>query len=134
MRGVNSGLISILTIGLLAGAAVGVVAQKTDDPRLNGVYEVTVKLDEFPQLDTDERVEVAWGDLTITNDEGTWSGTWTSTYDSAASDETELTLYELTGAGAYDGLSVLLSPTGSGTDWPRLPMAGAIFPSPLPPR
>ena len=52
-----------------------------------------------------------------------------STFDSAQFPrETELALYELTGTGAYEGLSALLAPTGIGG------VAGAIFPSPLPPR
>ena len=101
-----------------------------DDPRLSGVWEQTVSVDEFAQPDTDERVEIQWGELTITNDEGTWAGTWTSTYDSAAVSETPLIQYLLTGGGAYKGLSAILSVTRSG--WPRSAVAGAIFPGPLP--
>jgi hypothetical protein len=110
----------------------GMVASGTvvmDDPRMSGAWEKTVRIDEFPQPDTDERVEVHWGELTITNDRGGWSGTWTSTYDSQPlSNEIELALHELTGTGAYEGLSALLAPTGRGR------VAGAIFPGPLPPR
>ncbi len=102
-----------------------------DDPRISGVWEQTGSVDEFPQSDTDERVEVSWGELTITNDEGTWAGTWTSTYDSAAVSETPLIQYQLTGDGAYEGLSAILFVTSSG--WPRSAVAGAIFPGPLPP-
>jgi hypothetical protein len=107
-----------------------------DDQRLSGAYKMTISIDEFPQPDTDDRVEVHWGELTITNDQGGWSGTWKSTYDSEQSEEVDPALYELTGAGAYEGLSALLAPTGSTEDvgdfW-ELPLAGAIFPSPLPP-
>ena len=115
----------------------GMVASGTmemDDPRITGSYELTVSVDEFPQPDTDARVEVHWGELTITNDAGGWNGTWSSTYDSAQAAETDLGLYELTGTGAYEGLSALLSETGSQLTWPSSPLAGAIFPSPLPPR
>jgi hypothetical protein len=67
--------------------------------------------------------------LTITNDRGGWSGTWKLTYDSERfPQEVELTLHELTGTEAYEGLSALLAPTGRGR------VAGAIFPSPLPQR
>ncbi len=105
---------------------------RMDDPRLSGDWEGTVNVDEFPQLDTGERVEVQWGGLTITNDDGTWAGTWTSTYDSAAVTETELIQYELTGDGAYAGLSAVLSITGG--EWPApSTIAGAVFPGPLPP-
>jgi hypothetical protein len=174
---VRTSLISILTIGLLAGSAVGVTAQDTDDPgpaayvhgsfvgafdccgdevetfddagnrltlrgmvdsamlemddpRISGAWEETVSIDEFPQPGTDERVEVHWGELTITNDDGSWSGTWKSTYDSSQfPQESALLLYELTGAGAYEGLSALL-----GRSEAMMSMGGAIFPSPLPPR
>ena len=102
-----------------------------DDPRLSGVWKDTVSVDEFPQLDADERVEIHWGELTITNDEGTWAGTWASTYDSESVSETPLIQYRLTGDGAYEGLSAILSITDSG--WPRSAVAGAIFPGPLPP-
>ncbi len=101
-----------------------------DDPRLSGVWENTVSVDEFAQLDTDERVEIHWGELTITNDEGTWAGTWTQTYDSMAVSDTPLIQYHLTGDGAYEGLSAILSVTSSG--WPRSAVAGAIFPGPMP--
>jgi hypothetical protein len=108
-----------------------------DDPRISGSWEMTWNVDEFPQPDTDERVEVLWGEMTISNEEGGWSGTWSSTYDSAQPEETNLMLYELTGTGAYEGLSALLSPTGpvdSGATEVRSPTAGAIFQGPLPPR
>jgi hypothetical protein len=58
-----------------------------DDPRLSGAWTQTANLDEFAQLDTDERVEVQWGELTITNGQGMWAGTWTSTFDSKAASE-----------------------------------------------
>ena len=109
---------------------------KVDDPRLSGVYEMTISIDEFPQPDTDERIEVHWGELTITNDQGGWSGTWKSTYDSSRfpDEEVDLVLYELTGAGAYEGLSALLAPSANGwDDVGRMPLAGAIFQGPLPP-
>lgn len=101
-----------------------------DDPRLSGVWEQTVNLNEFAQPDTDERVEIHWGGLTIANDAGTWAGTWTSTYDSAAVSETPLIQYQLTGDGAFKGLSAILSITSTG--WPRSAVAGAIFPGPIP--
>jgi hypothetical protein len=117
--------------------SVGSGNVKMDDPRISGAWELTISIDEFPQPGTDERVEVHWGEFTITNDDGSWSGTWKSTYDSEQ--PTEVLLYELTGAGAYEGLSALLAPTGgeevdpSDDDFWRMPLAGAIFPSPLPP-
>ena len=106
---------------------------KMDDPRISGAWETTINIDEFPQPDTDVRVEVHWGELTITNDQGAWNGTWKSTYDSSSPVETDLVLYELAGAGAYEGLSALLAPTESADDWGRMPLAGAIFPGLLPP-
>lgn len=102
-----------------------------DDPRLSGDWEYTNNVDEFPQPGTGERVEIGWGGLTITNEDGSWSGTHKGTLDSAAAKETSLGQYELTGDGAYAGLSVLLYDTSN--DWPTWAVAGAIFPGPLPP-
>jgi hypothetical protein len=102
-----------------------------DDPRLSGTWEQTGNLDEFPQLDGEERVEIHWAGLTISNDEGSWNGTCTSTYDSAAATETSLDQCQLTGEGAYEGLSALLAPTSHA--WPSWTVAGAIFPGPVPP-
>ncbi|MGD8683219.1 MAG: hypothetical protein PVG27_04680 [Chloroflexota bacterium] len=100
-----------------------------DDPRLSGDWEMTHSIDEFPQPDTDVRVEIHWGELSITNDQGGWTGTWKSTYDGSRLpwEEVRLEYYELTGTGAYEGLSALLAPTGNETEasdpayW-RLPM------------
>ena len=66
-----------------------------------------------------------------TLEDGSWSGTHKGTFDSAAVKETTLGQYELTGEGAYAGLSVLLYDTSN--DWPTWAVAGAIFPGPLPP-
>lgn len=107
---------------------------KMDDARMSGAWEMKLSIDEFPQPGTEERVEIHWGELTITNDQGDWSGAWKSTYDSEqVLEETELALYELTGTGTYEGLSALLAPTGSAGEFGKLPLGGAIFPSPLPP-
>ena len=114
---------------LRGGSASGAV--NMDDPRLSGAWEETNNLAEFPQLHDELRVEIWWGGLTITNDDGSWNGMCTSTYDSAAAAETSLAQCQLTGEGAYEGLSALLSPTGpGGSSWT---VAGAIFPGPLPP-
>ena len=102
-----------------------------DDPRLSGDWEYTNNVDEFPQPGTDERVEVGWGTLTITNEDGSWSGTWTSTDDSAATDGAPVAQYELTGDGAYAGLSAIFRDTS--WDWPTWAVAGAVYPGPLPP-
>ncbi len=115
---------------LTARGTVHTGAIEMDDPRLSGDYTNSVSIDEFPQPDTTEGVEVNWGDLVIENAAGTWRGTWMSTYDSAT--ETALVQYRFIGEGAYEGLSALLSET----EW-RYPIgkvAGAIFPGALPPR
>jgi hypothetical protein len=105
-----------------------------DDPRLAGSFTMIGNGDEFPQADTSERVEIGWGEVRIENEDGAWSGTFATTYDSEKINETSLILYELTGEGAYEGLSALLGQTGSISSWPRFPVAGAIFTGPLPPR
>jgi hypothetical protein len=108
-----------------------------DDPRLTGTYSTTGGTDEFPLVGTSDRVEIWWGTIRIENKDGAWSGTTTSTYDSAQPTETGLQLIELTGEGAYKGLSALLWETSNAarSSVPRAaPFAGAIFPGPLPPR
>ena len=82
-----------------------------DDARLAGSYTMIGNGDEFPQADTSERVEIGWGELRIENEDGAWSGTYATTYDSEKPNETSLILYELTGEGAYEGLSALLGQT-----------------------
>ena len=116
-----------LTLRGMTGSGIS----EMDDARLSGARTDTVNVDEFPQATTDERVEIQWGETTITNDAGTWEGTWLATYDTAAPTETTLVQYRLTGHGAYEGLSAILSLTEFG--WPRSTYAGAIFPGPLPP-
>ena len=112
--------------------ATGVV--EMDDARLAGSYTLIGNGDEFPQADTPERVEIGWGELRIENEDGAWSGTFATTYDSAETYETSLVLYEMTGEGAYEGLSALLGETGNIRTWPQFEVAGAIFTGPLPPR
>jgi hypothetical protein len=108
-----------------------------DDPRLTGTCRETGNTDEFPQPGTDKRVEIWWGTMRIENEGGAWDGATVSTYESAQPTETGLKLIQLTGEGAYEGLSALLWETSNAApaDVPRAaPFAGAIFPGPLPPR
>ena len=88
MRSIRITIISMITVGLLAGSAVGVAAQNalvtgefTDagaefsDPRLTGAVEVTSNNAILPSNGagfTDGMI--ATEDIRLTNDEGSWSG------------------------------------------------------------
>ncbi len=103
-----------------------------DDPRLTGAVTTVGHMDAFPQADSDEWVEVWWGDLRVVNEDGAWSGTSSGSLDSAQPVETRTTLYQLTGEGAYEGLSALLFETTTIGSEPYI--FGMVFPGSLPPR
>jgi hypothetical protein len=105
-----------------------------DDPRLSGTVRTVQHTDEFPQADADGRIEIWWGDVRIENDDGAWSGTVTSTYDPDQPVEAGSGVYELTGEGAYEGLSALLFESSLPGLEPSPYVFGAIFPGDLPPR
>ncbi len=104
-----------------------------NDPRLSGTFTFPLNVDEYPQPASAVRVEIGWGSIRIENENGAWVGSFSSTLDSKASPEKSLVLYELTGEGAYEGLSVMLFENGHYTTFPDFPVAGAIFPGDLPP-
>lgn len=107
------------------------------DPRLSGTVAVTDHADRFFAVTDAERFDmesylgdVLWGDVVIENDQGTWTGTLLGTTDLSA-DGRGISSIELTGAGAYEGLStVLFERELSQSDWT---WNGVIFPGDLPP-
>ena len=74
-------------------------------------------------------VDVLWGSIEVTNDDGSWLGTSVGTTDASAGGA-GITYYELVGTGAYEGLSAILfePETEDGFSW-----NGVIFPGDLPP-
>ena len=132
MRSIRITIISMITVGLLAGSAVGVAAQSAvvtgsissgdecqvtpegaesctggrfefDDPRLTGDYDKTQTFVMAPDLGG---AVIATEDFRVTNDEGAWSGRYV--FGSFFQDD-ELVSggnnWLLTGEGAYDGLT-----------------------------
>ncbi len=104
-----------------AGEQTGRV--ETNDHRLNG--DVTsdgtfenfpdVMLPEEPDLDADMAshyeaggAELAWGSLRIANEDGSWDGHLVCTPTLHTNGFEDPCFIELSGAGAYDGLSALL--------------------------
>lgn len=106
------------------------------DSRLSGTVAVTDDADRFfsvPDPDFDMATfvgDVLWGDVTITNDEGSWTGTLVGTSD-LSTDGRGISYIELTGAGTYEGFSaVLFERELSQSNWT---WNGVIFPGDLPP-
>lgn len=89
---------------------------EADDPRVSGAVDYTWDADLWPAGG------VQWGAGTISNDGGTWEGT----YSGVVSDPTQgdAITFWLKGAGDYAGLSYYYRVTGSGP-WE---VTGLIFP------
>ena len=135
MRAIKTIIISILTVGLLAGSAVGVAAQPPEgeaayvtgtvtisggegderslsldasDSRLSG--DGSINMAGLPMQSDDEFVVLVDMSLRVTNDEGAWTGggllyALPANADAVGVDEPT---WILTGEGAYDGLTAVL--------------------------
>ncbi|MGD8486909.1 MAG: hypothetical protein PVH07_09760 [Chloroflexota bacterium] len=133
MRTTKFGLSAILTVGLLAGSAVGVAAQSAlvtgsiieadecepapagghrcsggrfefDDPRLTGDYEMTTTL----SMGSGVEFNFGWietGDLRVTNDRGAWSGRILHAFAISSEPVFAGVHWVLTGEGGYEGLT-----------------------------
>ena len=106
----------------------------TSDPRLSGTVTASDNADRFCDgvcsPDT-LQADLLWGTFEIANADGTWVGTSVGTTDMAA-DGAGVTYYELSGTGAYDGMSAVLFETEE-FPGPIFNLSGVMFPGELPP-
>ena len=128
---------------------------ETNDHRLNGdmttdwTFETNlpdVLLPEEPGIDAEQAshfeevgVELSWGSVRITNDDGSWDGSVVCTPTLQTNGSEDPCFMELSGAGGYDGLSALLvtrdriSAVGFEPRDETYELDGLIFPGDLPP-
>jgi lysophospholipase L1-like esterase len=103
------------------------------DPRLSGDVTATDNADRLCVGDCSPetfRADILWGTIEIANDGGTWVGTSVGTSDKSAEGR-GVTYYELSGTGAYEGLSAVLFETETSVG--EIALSGVIFPGELPP-
>jgi hypothetical protein len=99
-----------------------------NDPRVSGTLTGTWNSDRWGVLEDGALVQ--WGDVVLTNDEGTWEGSFTGAYASDYGGDI-LTRWHV-GTGAYEGLTFYFwmdTPDGSFAG----PWYGLIYPGDPPP-
>jgi hypothetical protein len=117
---------------LLARGQTGASAnQPNRDPRLSGEVSLQDNADRFFDGTPSEDGylgDVLWGTIEITNNGGTWTGTSVGTTDTLGGGG-NITYYELTGGGGYEGLTaIIFEREAGGWTWD-----GVIIPGELPP-
>jgi hypothetical protein len=104
-----------------------------NDARLSGDITLHQNADRWchgacDEDNDNELAAVQWGTIEVTNDGGTWTGTWVAP---GGSGSYGLPYYELVGSGGYAGLSAILV-TGIEEDG-REVVNGVIIPGDVPP-
>jgi len=90
----------------------------SNDPRVTGSVTGTWQADTWGSADNGSLVQ--WGTDVLTNNGGTWEGTFTGIYTSETAD---MISWWFVGTGAYDGLTFYLLMTDLEGEW-----TGLIFP------
>ena len=146
MRAIRIAIVSIFTIGLLAGSVAGVAAQDADvftwdptpgeepgtgtieasDPRASGA--LTIGLGDALVTET---LVLGTFSVRLVNDDGAWTGTGRT----FGGDETQgVTDWAMTGEGGYEGLSLFMfNVEGNEQPWGVIVATDAIPPYPDPP-
>ena len=97
----------------------------SDDPRVSGTLTGTWNSDRWGELDHGALVQ--WGDVVLTNDNGTWEGPYTGAY--ASDYGGDVVTRWTVGTGAYEGLTFYFWLTyADGAQW-----YGIIYPGEPPP-
>jgi hypothetical protein len=95
------------------------------DPRVSGDIELINNYD----TGSEDLTGVQWGQLTITNDGGTWDGEWIGFYEEGGEDSENATAW-LRGTGGYDGWSYVVNYSGPMSE---LGVRGLIYQGDIPP-
>lgn len=104
-----------------------VTAEASSDARVSGRATITVSFDAFPdQTGLPGSSQVRYGHARLENELGSWSGRFAG----SLANGSFLQTYWLEGAGAYEGLSYVVTAGGNGNVWRS---QGLIFPGEVPP-
>jgi hypothetical protein len=102
-------------------------AERSTDPRVSGRATITVNIDAYPDpAGRPGASQVRYGRMRLVNADGTWAGRFAGSMSNGGFVQT----YWLEGAGAYEGLSSVVTAGGNGPVWRS---QGLIFPGRLPP-
>jgi hypothetical protein len=112
-----------------------------DDPRLSGTVTVTRNIDRWwvgRPVDRADDMAIFWGSVSVENEDGTWAGTFLDADGGPPFEDHGGRLgglFQLTGAGAYEGWSAILhSYKAPYSDYPpKTLLGGMVFPGDLPP-
>jgi hypothetical protein len=106
--------------------SVLVTIEEATDPRVSGRASISVNFDAYPDAEG-RTTQVRFGSMRLVNDDGWWEGRFTGKLSARGFDQT----YWLSGSGAYEGLSYVVTAFGSGPVWQS---HGLIYPGELPPQ